>query len=33
MNYKNNKLFIDNIKVDQIIKKIKTPLYCYSFNN
>ena len=32
MNYKNNKLFIDNIKVDQIIKKIKTPLYCYSYN-
>ena len=32
MNYKNNKLFIDNIQVDQIIKKIKTPVYCYSFN-
>ncbi len=32
MNYKNNKLFIDNVQVDQIIKKIKTPVYCYSFN-
>tara|TARA_Y100000591_G_scaffold317483_1_gene327242 strand:- start:349 stop:1563 length:1215 start_codon:yes stop_codon:yes gene_type:complete len=32
MNYKNNKLFIDNIQVDQIIKKINTPAYCYSFN-
>ena len=32
MNYKNNKLFIDNIQVDQIIKKIKTPVYCYSFS-
>ena len=32
MNYKNNKLFIDNIQVDQIIKKTNTPAYCYSFN-
>ncbi len=32
MNYKNNKLFIDNMQVDKIIKKIKTPTYCYSFN-
>ena len=32
MNYKNNKLFIDKIEVDQIIRKINTPAYCYSFN-
>tara|TARA_Y100000590_G_scaffold431_1_gene641 strand:+ start:1075 stop:2289 length:1215 start_codon:yes stop_codon:yes gene_type:complete len=32
MFYKNNKLLIDKIKVDKIIKKFGTPAYCYSYN-
>ena len=32
MNYKNSKLFIDNISVCKIINKFNTPTYCYSFN-
>ena len=32
MIYKNNKLFIDKILVDKIIKKFGTPGYCYSYN-
>ena len=32
MNYNNNKLFIDNIHVNRIIKKFGTPIYCYSYN-
>ena len=32
MYYNNNKLFIDKISVDKIIKKFGTPIYCYSFN-
>ena len=32
MNYKNSKLFIDNISVGKIINKFNTPTYCYSFN-
>ena len=32
MNYNNNKLFIDNIQVNRIIKKFGTPIYCYSYN-
>ncbi len=31
MHYINNKLFIDKISVDSIIKKIGTPTYCYSY--
>ncbi len=32
MFYKNEKLFIDNILVDKIVKKYGTPTYCYSYN-
>ncbi len=32
MNYSKNKLFIDNIAVDKIIKRFGTPTYCYSYN-
>jgi|TARA_B100000929_G_scaffold9391_1_gene7957 diaminopimelate decarboxylase len=32
MLYKNKKLFIDKISVNQIIKKFGTPTYCYSYN-
>ena len=31
MYYINNKLFIDKIAVDSIIKKTGTPTYCYSY--
>ncbi len=32
MYYNNNKLFIDKISVDKIIKNFGTPVYCYSYN-
>ena len=32
MIYKNNKLFIDKIPVEKIVKKFGTPAYCYSYN-
>ena len=32
MHYNNNKLFIDKISVDKIIKKFGSPIYCYSYN-
>ena len=32
MRYKTNKLLIDNIAIDKIIKKFGTPTYCYSYN-
>ena len=32
MYYNNNKLFIDKILVDKIIKKFGSPIYCYSYN-
>ena len=32
MFYKNEKLLIDNILVDKIVKKYGTPTYCYSYN-
>jgi len=32
MLYNNNKLLIDNIAVDTIVKKFGTPTYCYSYN-
>ncbi len=32
MKYNNNKLLIDKISVDRIIKKFGTPVYCYSYN-
>ena len=31
MQYKKNKLFIEKISADKIIKKFGTPAYCYSF--
>ena len=31
MRYKTNKLLIDNIAIDKIIKKFGTPTYCYSY--
>ena len=32
MIYKNNKLFIDKIPVEKIVKKFGTPAYCYSYD-
>ena len=32
MNYSKNKLFIDKIAVDKIVKQFGTPAYCYSYN-
>ena len=32
MYYNNNKLFIDKISVNKIIKKFGSPIYCYSYN-
>ena len=32
MFYKNDKLYIDNILVNKIVKKYGTPTYCYSYN-
>ena len=32
MNYKKNKLFIENIPVQKIVNKFGTPSYCYSLN-
>ena len=32
MKYNNNKLFIENVSVDQIAKNYGTPTYCYSLN-
>ena len=32
MYYRNKKLLIDKIKVDQIVKQFGTPTYCYSYN-
>ena len=30
MNYKKNKLYIENLSVQKIAKKFGTPAYCYS---
>ena len=32
MKYINKKLTIDNVSVQNIAKKFKTPTYCYSYN-
>ena len=32
MHYKKNNLYIENIAVEKIAKKIGTPTYCYSLN-
>ena len=32
MYYKKNKLLIDKIEVDKIIRKFGTPIYCYSYS-
>ena len=32
MIYSNNKLLIDKIAVDKIVKQFGTPTYCYSYN-
>ena len=32
MRYKKNKLYIDNVFTNKIVKKFNTPLYCYSLN-
>ena len=32
MNYKKNKLFIENIPVQKIVNKFGTPSYCYSYS-
>ena len=32
MKYINKKLTIDNVNVQNIAKKFKTPTYCYSYN-
>ena len=32
MIYSNNKLLIDKIAVDRIVKQFGTPTYCYSYN-
>ncbi len=32
MKYKYNKLFLDNLSIDKIIKDYGTPTYCYSYN-
>ena len=32
MNYIKNKLFIDKVEADKIIKQFGTPTYCYSLN-
>ena len=31
--YKNNKLFIENVSVNQLASKLKTPFYLYSEGN
>ena len=31
MNFKKNKLYIENIEAKNIARKFGTPLYCYSF--
>jgi diaminopimelate decarboxylase len=33
LNYKNNKLYYDNVLLENIVKKYKTPLYVYSYNS
>ena len=33
MRYINNKFFIEGKNVDNLTKKFKTPLYCYSYKN
>ena len=32
MNFKKNKLYIENIEAKNIARKFGTPSYCYSFN-
>ena len=32
MNFKKNKLYIENIEAKNIERKFGTPSYCYSFN-
>ena len=32
MNYKKNKLYIDNVQVDKIVNNFGSPTYCYSYN-
>ena len=32
MNFKKNKLYIENIEAENIARKFGTPSYCYSFN-
>ena len=32
MNFKKNKLYIENIEAKNIVRKFGTPTYCYSFN-
>ena len=32
MNFKKNKLYIENIDAKSIARKFGTPSYCYSFN-
>ena len=32
MNFKKNKLYIENIEARNIARKFGTPSYCYSFN-
>ena len=32
MEYKNKKLIIEKVKVENIVKSYGTPAYCYSFN-
>ncbi len=32
MNYKNNLFYVENISTEQLSKKFKTPLYCYSYS-
>ena len=32
MNFKNNKLYIENIEATKIARKFGTPSYCYSLN-
>ena len=32
MKYKNNVFFIDGVKLEKLVKRYSTPLYCYSYN-
>ena len=31
MKYKNKKFYIENISIENIVKKFNTPIYCYSY--